>query len=242
MSTQNRTPSWPDEKLCNSCFYTAMRTHGICPICGHDGLLPGRADGSDPRPVCLGCAGICQDYRCRTCQTQGQIYRHRTCARCALREDLNALIVDGAADPVTMGTIAEILCGVDRPESIHTWQRHPKVQALLTGLASGDIELSHNGLDAAGRSIHISHLRSLLEHNGLLPPRDEHLVQFESWLAEKLDTIQQSAVARPCRTIRHMASSAPNAPKLDAGTSLRWPKASSQAADHRDHQVPHLAA
>jgi len=42
MSTQDRTPSWPDEQLCNSCFYTAMRTRGICPICGHDGVLPGR--------------------------------------------------------------------------------------------------------------------------------------------------------------------------------------------------------
>ena len=55
MSTQQRTPSWPGEQLCNSCFYTAMRTYGICPICGHDGVLPGRANHTDPRPVCLAC-------------------------------------------------------------------------------------------------------------------------------------------------------------------------------------------
>ena len=24
-----------------SVSYSAMRTHGICPICGHDGVLPG---------------------------------------------------------------------------------------------------------------------------------------------------------------------------------------------------------
>jgi hypothetical protein len=85
MSTQNRTPSWPGEQLCNSCFYTAMRTYGICPICGHHGVLPAHANRTEPRPVCLACAGIPENYQCRTCHTEGQIYRHRRCARCALR-------------------------------------------------------------------------------------------------------------------------------------------------------------
>jgi hypothetical protein len=45
-------------------------------------------------------------YRCRTCHTEGQIYRHGQCARCALGEDLTAradvnstLTSDEAADP-----------------------------------------------------------------------------------------------------------------------------------------------
>ena len=180
MSTQNRTPSWPDEQLCNSCFYTAMRTRGICRICGHDGVLPGRTNRTDPRPICLACAGIPNNYRCTTCDIEGQIYRRGQCARCALRDDLTALMVVGAADPVIMGTIVDILCGVDRPESILSWQRSPIVRALLTGLAGGDIPLSHDGLDAAGQGRQVSHLRSLLEHNGLLPHRDERLARFES--------------------------------------------------------------
>jgi RNA polymerase subunit RPABC4/transcription elongation factor Spt4 len=155
MSNQQRTPSWPGERLCNSCFYTAMRTYGICPICGHDGVLPGRANRLEPRPVCRACAAIPDDYRCPTCGTEGQIYRHGQCARCALREELTALMVDSAADPATMGTIVDILCGVDRPESILTWKRSPKVQALLTGLSSGDIELSHDGLDKAGQGTNL---------------------------------------------------------------------------------------
>jgi hypothetical protein len=128
-----------------------MRTRGTCPICGHDGVLPGRVDHTDPRPVCLSCAGIPGNYRCAICHTEGQLYRGEQCARCALRHDLTGLMVDGAADPVTMGTIAEILCGVDRPESILSWKHSPKVQALLTGLSSGAIPPSHDGLDAAGQ-------------------------------------------------------------------------------------------
>jgi hypothetical protein len=146
-----------------------MRTYGICPIfCGHDGLLPGRTKRRDSQPVCLACAAVPDEYRCRTCGTEGQIYRHGQCARCALREDLTALMVDGAADPATMGTIVAVLCGFHRPESIITWKRSPQVQALLTRLSCGDIELSQDGLDQAGQSRQVTHLRSLLEHNGVL--------------------------------------------------------------------------
>ena len=174
-----------------------MRTRGICPICGHDGVLPGRVNHTDPRPLCRSCAGIPGNYRCAICHTEGQLYRGGQCARCALRDDLTALMVDGAADPVTMGTIVTILCGVDRPESILSWKRSPTVRALLTGLAGGDIPLSHDGLDAAGQGRQVSHLRSLLEHNGLLPKRDEPLARFQSWLASKLDTICEPAVRAP---------------------------------------------
>jgi hypothetical protein len=96
-----------------------------------------------------------------------------------------------------METMVEILCNVDRPESILTWKRSPKVQNLLTGLACGAIPLSHAGLDAAGRGKHITHLRSLLEHHDLLPYRDEHLARFESWLAFKLENIAKPAVRAP---------------------------------------------
>lgn len=197
MSTQNRTPSWPVEQLCNSCFYTAMRTTGICPICGRDGLLPGRTNRTDPRPICLACAGIPNNFRCATCDTEGQIYRRGQCARCALRDDLSSLIINGAADPAAMGAIVDILCAADRPESVLTWKRSPKVRALLAGLASGEIPLSHEGLDKAGQGTYISHLRSLLEDNGVLAPRDEHLARFEAWLTSKLDAIPTPAIRAP---------------------------------------------
>ena len=159
---------WP-ARLCNSCFYTAMRTRGICPICGHDGVLPGRVNHTDPRPICLSCAGIPGNYLRNLSRPKAIFTGAGNCARCALRDDLTALMVDGAADPVTMGTIVTILCGVDRPESILSWKRSPTVRALLTGLAGGDIPLSHDGLDAAGQGRQVSHLRSLLEHNGSAP-------------------------------------------------------------------------
>ncbi|WP_231963333.1 hypothetical protein [Mycobacterium adipatum] len=188
---------WPGDRLCHSCFYSAMRTHGICPICGHDGVLPGRANHTDPRPVCLTCAGIPGKFTCRTCGHEGEIYRAGDCARCALRDDLCRILLHHPADPAAMETLIEVLCGVDRPESILAWKRSLQVLQLLGGITSGAIPLTHDGLTAAGRGKHISHLRSILEHHGLLPPRDEHLARFEGWLSAKLDAIGSPAIRGP---------------------------------------------
>lgn len=188
---------WPGDQLCHSCFYTAMRTHGICPNCGHDGVLPGRLNQTDPRPVCLTCAAIPGDYTCRTCGHEGEIHRRGECARCALRDDLCTILMHHPADPAAMETLLEVLCGVDRPESILTWKRNIQVLQLLGGITSGAIPLTHEGLDAAGPGRHIEHLRSMLVHHDLLPPRDEHLARFERWLATKLDAVDSPAVRGP---------------------------------------------
>src|ERR1700682_3042736 len=196
MANQRRA-SWPGEDLCYSCYYTAMRTRGICPRCGHDGMLPGLALDGVQQPICRSCAGIPGDFTCRRCGTEADLYRRETCARCALRDDLTASMIDGAHDPEAMAPIVDALCRVDRPASILTWKLSLKVQALLAVLASGDIPLTHQGLDDAGRYEQTAHLRSLLEHNGILPARDEPLARFERWLTQKLDAITEPAVRTP---------------------------------------------
>lgn len=185
---------WPQDQLCHSCFYTAMRTHGICPQCGHDGVLPGRTDDTDLRPVCLTCAGVPDNYTCKSCGQEGELHRRGECARCALRGDLCTILLHHPADPAAMHTLIEVLCGVDRPESILTWKRNVQVLEMLGGIASGAIPLTHDGLTAAGSGRHVDHLRSLLQHHGLLPQRDEHLARFEAWLTDKLDAIDSPAV------------------------------------------------
>lgn len=196
MANQRRA-AWPGEELCYSCFYTAMRTRGVCPRCGHDGVLPGRALNGDQQPICRSCAGIPTDFTCRRCATEGDLYRRETCARCALRDDLTASLLGRAHNPEAMAAIVDALCRVDRPASILTWKLSAKIQALLAGLASGDIPLTHEGLDEAAPYEQTAHLRSLLEHNGVLPTRDEPLARFERWLAHKLDAVTEPVVRTP---------------------------------------------
>jgi hypothetical protein len=193
MANQRRA-AWPGEDLCYSCVYTAMRSRGVCPRCGRHGVLPGLALDGDRQPICRSCGEIPGDFTCRRCGTEGVLYRRGTCARCALREDLTVLMINGAHDPKAMAPIVDALCRVDRPASILTWKRSPKIQALLAGLACGDIPLTHQGLDDVGRHEQTAHLRSLLEHNDILPARDEALARFERWLTQKLDAITEPSV------------------------------------------------
>ncbi len=159
-------------------------------------MLPGRIGAGD-EAVCVDCAGIRDDFHCDRCRVEAEHYRRGICARCALREDLTALLLDYAADSPAMERLVDAFCAVDRPESILTWKRPPEVQNLLRGLASGEIPLTHEGLNTHGNGHRISHLRSLLEHHGLLPTRDPYLARFETWIDTKLHTITAPAVKHP---------------------------------------------
>ena len=241
MANQRRA-SWPGEDLCYSCFYAAMRTRGVCPGCGHNGVLPGLAADGDREPICLSCAGIPGDFTCRRCAAEGDFYRRGTCARCALREDLTVSMIDGAHDPQAMAAIVDALCRVERPASILTWKRSPKVKALLAGLACGEIKLTHQGLDKAGTDTATNHLRSLLEHAGILAARDEPLARFERWLTQKLEAVTEPVVHGRGGTIRQVASPTAVTQSIRSRTKLRCRRAIRQTRDHRDDQVSHLAA
>jgi hypothetical protein len=130
MANQRRA-TWPGEQLCYSCFYSAMHTRGVCPQCGHDGILAGLATDASRQPICLSCARIPGDFTCRDCGTEADFYRRATCSRCALRQDLTAMMIDGAPHRDAIVPIVEALCRVDRPASILTWKRSPRVQQLL---------------------------------------------------------------------------------------------------------------
>lgn len=191
--------SWPEGRICGTCFTAAMRTHGPCPGCGTDRMLPGRSPAHGNAPVCVDCAGITQDYHCGTCGTETEHYRQDTCARCSLRDDLTVLLrVDESLGPETAATkLLAALCGAQRPESILTWLRKTGVRDLLERLAAGEIPLSHEALDKEPDSLRVEHMRSLLTHHKLLPGRDHYLALFERWLTSKLGDVDDAEVRRP---------------------------------------------
>lgn len=189
---------WPEGAICNSCYYAATSAHGQCPGCGAERLLPGRLAVADT-PVCRDCAGIRQDFLCRGCNTEQRPYRRGHCARCALRSDLAQ---DYLHDKVPDGfrTLLDALCRVERPESILTWKRSAKVQALLSGFATGAIPLTHDGLDGfTPAGAHVEHMRAILVHHGVLPARDMSLALFTAWIDDKLRVVANPQITRPVR-------------------------------------------
>ncbi len=175
---------WPDGRICGICFHEATRTFGRCDRCGQDRLLPGR-DGS--QQLCRSCAGIITDLDCHRCGAEGEHHRLGLCTRCTLRDDLNLLLQPGdrSASP-QLARLVDVLASVDRPESIHTWKRNPRVQQLLRALGDGSLTLDHESFDTAPPGLAREHIRQLLVLRGLLPHRDADLARFEAWLARRL--------------------------------------------------------
>lgn len=101
---------------------------------------------------------------------------------------------------------SRVLVGVDRPESIHTWKRNPRVDQLRRGLGDGTVPLTHDGFGDAPASPAREHTRELLIHHGLLPGRDPDLARFERWLQERLDSIDEPTVRRPPTADRSSSS------------------------------------
>ena len=126
---------WPEGGIRGTCFHAAVRTTGTCPSCGHHGMLPGL---NDDQPICRSCAGIPTDLDCHRCGTEAEHYRRGgICARCALRDDLAVLLSPAGPPPPALARLLELLVGVDRPESVHTWKRRPAVQRCSPGSATG---------------------------------------------------------------------------------------------------------
>jgi len=186
---------WPDGRVCGICFREATSTVGVCDQCGDERLLPGR-DG-DCR-LCRSCAGIVTELDCRRCGREGELYRRGACVRCALRDDLSALLLPAGSEPLPeLARLVDVLVAVDRPESIHGWNRNPKVKHLLGGLGAGSITLDHDSLDGTPPGHTREHLRHILMHHQLLPHRDADLARLDSWLQRRLQSIDDPLVRQP---------------------------------------------
>lgn len=189
--------TWPDGRICNSC-YEATSLYGDCPSCGFHRLLPGRLDIGE-QPVWRDCARIRQSFCCTSCNKERGPYRRNVYARCSLREDLEGTFVHSNS-PAGFSRLIDALCAADRAESIITWKRSDKVQGLLGSLGDGTTSLTHDGLDQyepAGR--HVDHLRAILQHHEVLPTRDKYLAYFERWIEDKLRPVSDAQIATPIR-------------------------------------------
>lgn len=169
----------PDGPLCSSCRAHAVRRRGQCAGCGVARLLPG-ADAKGAA-LCVGCAGIEPGYTCSRCGTEWELVRG-LCEWCHLGDVLDDLLVGD----VDLSALRARLVAVARPDYIVTWLRGPHPESLLRQLATGEILLSHEGLDSFEPRRPAEHLRGLLVATGLLPWRDEHLARFDRFVSERL--------------------------------------------------------
>lgn len=90
-----------------------------------------------------------------------------------------------------------------RPRVGIYWAAKPHVADILRDLASGEVPLTHDGLNQLSPFRSVAFLRDLLMDNGVLPPIDRHLVLFERWLAEWTASISE---AEHCKLLQRFAT------------------------------------
>jgi len=180
---------WPDGAICGICFTEALRTHGRCPGCGDERLLPGRS--ADGTPICRDCAGITRpEMLCVRCGAEAERFRGGACIRCVITEDLESLLRPTDPPDLRLVRLVQVLANARRPESINTWMRGKRARELLTQIGERKIELTHEALDQLPRSPAVEHLRDILiHHRMIIAPDDRHLAIFERWLAKRLDEL-----------------------------------------------------
>ena len=88
--------------------------------------------------------------------------------------------------------------------------------------------MTHAGLDEAGPDKAVNHLRSMLEHAGVLAARDEPLARFERWLSVKLAVVTEPAVRGPVEqfaTWHHLRRlRRASVPGQDSAAAVRYAK------------------
>jgi hypothetical protein len=75
----------------------------------------------------------------------------------------------------------------NRPNLVLAWLNKTTTASVLHELGTGQRALSHAALDQLPTSKPIEHLRAILVATNTLPPRDEHLVRLERWIARTLE-------------------------------------------------------
>ena len=109
---------WPDGPICGICFTNALHTTGTCPLCGHEGLLPGRNDARTS--LCRNCAGISTNMTCDSCSAEAERFRRGHCIRCVVRTDLTGVLKPTAPPDLRLKRLINVLVDADRPESVYT--------------------------------------------------------------------------------------------------------------------------
>ncbi len=77
-----------------------------------------------------------------------------------------------------------------------SWVNAPATTERIRAIATGQVPLTHDGLDQLPESNGREHLRDLLVAHGVLPDRDRTLAAYERWATNRLERIDEPAERR----------------------------------------------
>jgi hypothetical protein len=192
-----RPPSvrWPEGPVCEPCYRAALDHRGTCSTCGEQRRL---VDPPGPDALrCTDCSGLPNLLSCRACGAEERPHRHGLCVRCSLEEAARKLVidVDGPLAPIYQAIVSN-----PQPFSAYNWVHQSGAAKILSEIAAGSLPLTHEALDAYPHYVGARLARHMLVANGVLPSRNDALVQLEVWVTARLDEVTSSEHRRVLRS------------------------------------------
>jgi integrase len=140
------------------------------------------------------------DHVCAQCGAEEALHKRGLCARCVLHSRLTELLGDRPQRVrIGLDALFDALYSARSAKDMLRWLADSPATPVLAGIASGELECSHQALDRQPASGAVRHLEYLLVETGALPVRDPALARLERWIEEFLASHQQPAL----RTFAH---------------------------------------
>lgn len=176
--------------VCSRCYEYPKRP---CGRCGRVRRIHRRATEDAP-DLCHACwwEPIATCHRCgEEGMCNGIKKGEPLCLRCRLADRVDAALTgpDGSI-PAALLELRDTIVSVGNPRSGHVWIGRSPAVGILRRLAKGELELSHEALDALPQTPSLVHLRDLLIASGALPERDPRLARLESAVARHAASIE----------------------------------------------------
>jgi integrase len=142
--------------------------------------------------MCARCSGITETLRCRTCGAEDDFRTLSQCRRCSLRALLGRLFDDGSGrvNPKLV-PLVDGLAAMEAPRGGISRLSRAETSERIRAIATGEISLTHDGLDALAMSNGREHLRELLITHGVLPERDRYLAAYERWAKGRVASVKE---------------------------------------------------
>ncbi|MCX4523704.1 MULTISPECIES: hypothetical protein [Streptomyces] len=142
-------------------------------------------------PICENCWKRAPEAHkpCQQCGTIEPLFHHGLCHRCAGNRHLRKLLTppNGILRP-ELNQIVDALLNHNPRRALLYARESRTARSLLTDLATGACELSHEALDTRTQDhsdLAVDYFRAVLVSAGVLPVRDEYLARLERWVERK---------------------------------------------------------